>query len=167
MFGEVTHLDAILPQWVEITTPEQVYRLRGDIGAVLGLYGWRLSALANELPNTEEKAAGLSIAEISERTRLYQSEVLALCGECFRATPAYAEMTDADVAKILPPSQREELVRHFFTLRSARSQTPASAPDASATASTMVETDSDPPSVDSPTATDDPSGQDGTKKRKH
>lgn len=165
----VRNLDMLIPGWVDITTAERVYHLRDDVGALIGFFTFRLAEMERKLG--EELGTGdLSVAEIAKRYADYEREVLEVCGHIFRATPEFAKMTDAEVGALLSPMQRMELIKVFFTIRSNRSQTPASAPDASATASTSMAKETTPGTPLDPAAsrivTDGPSGLGVTRKRK-
>jgi hypothetical protein len=119
-------IDVLLPGVVEVHTGERTYRLRDDIGAMVGLLLFRLQALARELP-TFEQAAEMPVEEIEARSQAYGREQVAACGAIFRHT--YPEMSDDEVARALPTEQaRQELILVFFTIRFPPSTTPPSGP---------------------------------------
>jgi hypothetical protein len=128
---QVRNIEAVLPGYVEVTTPDKVYRLRDDIGTQIALYAFRLLNLENALPTFEDvKNGSVSVRDIALAKQALDEERRAVCGEIFRFT--YPQMTDDEVGELLPPKAQDELVRHFFSLHLTRYGAQPSAPDASA-----------------------------------
>lgn len=136
----IRNLDVVLPGYIEIHAPTRAYRLRDDIGTLLGLLGYRVQALMAELPSDEE-ARALPIAQIVARHAAYDEELLAACAAFFRHT--YPDITEDEVAEALPSEgSRMALLAAFFTSRSAPSGAQPSVSSASFPAETATQTES-------------------------
>ena len=132
--GHVRGIDVLLPGVVEVRHPATgaLWRLRDDIASTLGFLMFRVQELAGAIPSGAD-VLSVPVKDTLAAIAAYERELFELCALAVRHT--YPEMTDAQVAEMLPTTaSRQAVLTAFFTSPSAASSAPPSATPASSSA---------------------------------
>lgn len=148
--AKILNFDAVTVDTVDITKGGTTYSLRDDVSAETVLPMFKLTEIRAKYGDKPSYDQMMQFMD-EQKTLL-----LEVCTAIFQFTPAYAAMTQDEVAALLTPEQRQQVCQAFFTLRFAPSSEPQNATETPAPVAAPTETetagDESAPTIASPSS---------------